>query len=164
MGGEAAARILTYAREHGVVTSADILAPGDPGILEWLAPALPHLDYLLPNDEQVLGFTGEDDLVEACRTLVKLGVGCVAATAGADGAVVVDGDGVTRVPAYPIKVVDTSGCGDAFSAGFLRGVSLGRDPAAAARLGCAAAALVAQGVGSDYGDFDLAVVTALADR
>ena len=50
---------------------------------------------------------------------------------------------------------DTTGCGDAFSAGFLRGLSLGREPAEAARLGNASAALVAQGLGSDYGEFDL---------
>ncbi|HEX8631448.1 MAG TPA: PfkB family carbohydrate kinase [Catenuloplanes sp.] len=156
MGGEAAARILSYAREHGVVTSADILAPGDPDLLEWIAPALPHLDYLLPNDEQVLGFTGATDLADGCRKLLERGVGCVAATAGEHGALVVSADGAWPVPAFSIDVVDTTGCGDAFSAGFLRGVSLGRDPRAAAVLGCAAAALVAQGLGSDHGDFDLA--------
>ena len=63
MGGEAAAQILSHAREHGVVTSADVLAPGEPGLLEWIAAALPGLDYLLPNDEQVLAFTGAGDLV-----------------------------------------------------------------------------------------------------
>src|SRR4051794_14601479 len=88
MGGEAAATILSRAREHGVVTSADILAPGDPGLLEWIAPAFAHLDYLLPNDEQVLGFTGESDVESACRALVERGIGCVAATCGADGVVV----------------------------------------------------------------------------
>ena len=36
----------------------DILAPGDPDMLAWIAAALPHTDFLLPNDEQVLGFTG----------------------------------------------------------------------------------------------------------
>jgi sugar/nucleoside kinase (ribokinase family) len=48
MGGEAAAEILSRAKAAGVVTSADILTPGDPGVLAWIAPALPHLDYLLP--------------------------------------------------------------------------------------------------------------------
>src|SRR6476659_4965622 len=43
MGGEAAAAILSRARSDGVVTSADILAPGDMGVLEWIAPALEHL-------------------------------------------------------------------------------------------------------------------------
>jgi len=162
MGGEAAARILSCAKEHGVITSADVLAPGDPDMLEWIAPALPHLDYLLPNDEQVLGFTGAADLAGGCRQLLDRGVGCVAATAGAEGALVLDATGSTPVPAYPVAVVDTTGCGDAFSAGFLRGVSLGQDPAAAAALGCAVAALVAQGLGSDYGEFDLDAARALA--
>src|SRR5438309_3388800 len=60
MGGEEAAKILSFARERGVVTSADILAPGEQaaGIAEWLAPAFEHIDYLLPNEEQVRGLTG----------------------------------------------------------------------------------------------------------
>jgi sugar/nucleoside kinase (ribokinase family) len=162
MGGEAAARILEHARAQGVVTSADVLAPGDPGLLEWIGPALAHLDYLLPNDEQVLGFTGADDLVAGCRALVERGVGCIAATRGADGVVIVDSDGVEEVPAFLVEVVDTTGCGDSFSAGFLRGLALGRPRRDAALLGCAAAALVAQGLGSDHGDFDLAAADAFA--
>jgi sugar/nucleoside kinase (ribokinase family) len=162
MGGENAAKILARARETGVVTSADVLAPGEPGLLEWIAPALAGLDYLLPNAEQVLAFTGEDDLVAGCRKLIDRGVGCVAATCGGDGVVIVDADGVERVPAFGIDVVDTTGCGDAFSAGFLRGLSLGRDRVAAAVLGCAAAGLVARGLGSDYGDFDLDAADAFA--
>ena len=161
MGGEAAAQILSRAREQGLVTSADILAPGDMGVLEWIAAALPHLDYLLPNDEQVLGFTGESDLEAGCRALVGRGVGCVAATCGADGVLIVDADSAVRVPAFDIEVVDTTGCGDAFSAGFLRGLELGRDREAAARLGCAAAALVAQGLGTDFGDYGLSTADAL---
>jgi sugar/nucleoside kinase (ribokinase family) len=164
MGGEAAGQILAHAREHGALTSADVLAPGEPGLLEWIGGALPHLDYLLPNDEQVLALTGEGDLTSGARALLERGVGCVVATCGADGALIVDSDGEQRVPAFEVEVVDTTGCGDAFSAGFLRGLSLGRDRAAAARLGCAAAALVAQGLGSDHGEFDLAAVEAFASE
>jgi sugar/nucleoside kinase (ribokinase family) len=162
MGGEAAAQILSAAREGGAVTSADILAPGEPGILEWLRPALGELDYLLPNEEQVLGLTGSSDLAEGCRALVEAGVGCVAATCGPDGAVIVDATEEHRVPAFAVEVVDTTGCGDAFSAGFLRGLALGRARSDAAALGCATAALVAQGLGSDHGDFDLATADELA--
>ncbi len=164
MGGESAALILSRAREQGVVTSADILAPGDPGLLSWIEPALPHLDYLLPNDEQVLGFTGSTDLVEGCRALIDRGVGCVAATCGGDGVTIVDAEDSLQVPAVTVDVVDTTGCGDAFSAGFLRGLSLDRDRREAAVLGCATAALVAQGLGSDYGHFDLAAVDEFAAR
>ena len=162
MGGEDAARILAHAREHGVITSADVLAGGDPGLLEWIAPALPHLDYLLPNDEQVLAFTGAEELEPGCRALIERGVGCVAATRGAEGALVVDAETAEAVPAFEVDVVDTTGCGDSFSAGFLRGLALGRDRREAAVLGCAAAALVAQGLGSDHGDFDLAAADALS--
>ena len=164
MGGEAAAKILSGAREGGAVTSADVLAPGDPGLLDWIGPALPELDYLLPNEEQVLGFTGESDLAAGCRALVGRGVGCVAATRGADGVLIVDGEGEDGVPAFEVDVVDTTGCGDAFSAGFLRGLSLGRERREAAVLGCAAAALVAQGLGTDHGDFDLSEVEEMAKR
>jgi sugar/nucleoside kinase (ribokinase family) len=161
MGGEAAAPLLARAREHGVVTSADVLAPGEPGLLDWIGPALGELDYFLPNDDQVLALTGADDLEAGCRALLDRGVGCVAATCGADGALVVDEDGARQIPAFEIEAVDTTGCGDAFSAGFLRGLSLGRDRPDAARLGCAAAAMVAQGLGTDHGDYDLAAVERL---
>jgi sugar/nucleoside kinase (ribokinase family) len=166
MGGEAAAKILSFARENGVTTSADILAPGDQAadLIDWIAPAFGELDYLLPNDEQVLGLSGEDDLAAGCRALVRRGVGCVVATQGAEGAIMVDEEGSESVPAFEVDVVDTTGCGDAFSAGFLRGLSLGRSRRDAAVLGCAAAALVAQGLGSDYGDFDLAAVDEFAGR
>ncbi len=166
MGGEAAAKILSFAREQGTVTSADILAPGEQAaaIRDWIAPALEHLDYLLPNDEQVLALAGEDELITGCRALIGRGVGCVAATQGAEGAVVVDGDGVERVPAFAVEVVDTTGCGDSFSAGFLRGLALGRSRRESAVLGCAAAALVAQGLGSDFGEFDLEAADGFAPR
>jgi sugar/nucleoside kinase (ribokinase family) len=162
MGGEAAAEILAFARRHGVVTSADLLVPGEQAaaILDWIAPALEHLDYLLPNDDQVLGLSGADELITGCRALLDRGVGCVAATCGASGAVIVDRDGAEQVPAFAVDVVDTTGCGDAFSAGFLRGLALERSPAEAATLGCACAALVATGLGSDHGSFDLAAADA----
>ncbi|HUZ28941.1 MAG TPA: carbohydrate kinase family protein [Solirubrobacteraceae bacterium] len=164
MGGEEAAKILSFAREHGVTTSADLLAPGEQAaaIVDWIAPALGHLDYLLPNDEQVLGLTGADDLASGCRALREYGVGCVAATCGGDGAIVVDEEGEERVPAFVTEVVDTTGCGDAFSAGFLRGLSLARSRRESAVLGCAVAGLVAGGLGSDHGDFDLAAADEFA--
>jgi sugar/nucleoside kinase (ribokinase family) len=164
MGGEDAAKILSFARDNGVVTSADILAPGEQAaqIVDWIGPAFEHLDYFLPNDEQVLALSSADDLEAGCRALLDRGIGCVVATAGADGAVIADADGVERVPAFEIEVVDTTGCGDAFSAGFLRGISLGRSRRDSAVLGCAAAALVAQGLGSDHGEFDLAAADEFA--
>jgi len=163
LGGEAAGRLLHSARNLGATTSLDILAPGDPDMLAWIADALPHADYLLPNDEQVLGFTGAASLEEGARALLARGVGCVAVTQGAKGALVVTAEETIEVPAYDVEVVDTTGCGDAFSAGFLRGRSLGGDLLAAARLGCATAALVAQGLGTDAGSYTLESVRAFEE-
>lgn len=64
--------------------------------------------------------------------------------------------------AYAVEVVDTTGCGDAFSAGFLRGLSLGRDARGAAELGCATAAQVAHGLGTDAGSYTLESVERFA--
>ncbi len=160
-GGEIAGRALAHAREHGATTSADLLAPGDPGLLEWIAPCLPQVDHLLPNDEQALGLTGADSLEAACAALLDRGCGHVAVTRGGDGALVVGAGGSTAVPATDVEVVDTTGCGDAFSAGYVRGLGLGREPADAARLGCAVAGIVAGGLGSDHGSYDLGAIERL---
>lgn len=163
LGPDNATRILKFARDHGVSTSVDLLAPGSLGSFGLIGPFLPFVDYFLPNEDQVLGFTGESDLDAGCAKLVAAGVGVVAVTRGADGARVVTAAGVADVPAIPVTVVDTTGCGDAFTAGFLRGVKMGRDPRDATVLGCAVAALVAQGLGTAYGNFDLAAAEALTD-
>ncbi|MEU0410628.1 carbohydrate kinase family protein [Streptomyces griseorubiginosus] len=156
IGADVGARILAHAKDHGVVTSVDLLAPGFLGTFDQIEPLLPYVDFLLPNDDQVLGFSEEDDLVTGARKLLAGGVGLVAVTRGGEGALLVTAEGTETVPAFDVEVVDTTGCGDAFSAGFLRGTSLGRTPREAAILGSAAAALVAQGLGSDHGEFDLA--------
>ncbi|MDQ0765837.1 carbohydrate kinase family protein [Streptomyces canus] len=156
IGAEVATRILAHAKDHGVITSVDLLAPGELGTFDQIEPLLPYVDYLLPNEDQVLGFSEEEDLVTGAKKFLAGGVGLVAVTRGGDGALLVTAEGTETIPAFEVEVVDTTGCGDAFSAGFLRGVGLGRTPREAAILGSAAAALVAQGLGSDHGDFDLA--------
>ncbi len=162
LGGPAAGELLATAHALGCSTSVDVLAPGDPDLLAWIADCLPHTDYLLPNDEQVLGFTGASSLEEGARALVDAGARCVAVTQGAKGALVVTAGASHEVSAYAVDVVDTTGCGDAFSAGFLRGRTLGLDLPDAAALGCATAAQVAQGVGTDHGTYDLASVREFA--
>lgn len=154
---ELAPEILSFAREHGVRTSADVLADGWPELLDMIAPALEQVDWFLPNDDQALKLTGAGDVEAAGRALVERGVGGCAITCGARGSIVQHGARPpVAVPAFQTEVVDTTGCGDAFSAGFMRGLSLGRSPAESARLGSACASLVAQGLGSDAGEFDLA--------
>jgi sugar/nucleoside kinase (ribokinase family) len=160
--GDEAVAVLKAAKEAGCSTSADLVAPGVLLSLDALAPVLALVDLLLPNDEQVLGLTGETDVVAAAQRLVAAGSRLVAVTCGGEGAVVVTPHSVDRVPAFAIEVVDTTGCGDAFSAGFVTGTALGRAPVEAAVLGSACAALVAQGLGSDHGDFDLTTADAFA--
>jgi sugar/nucleoside kinase (ribokinase family) len=54
-----------------------------------------------------------------------------------------------------VPVVDSTGCGDAYCAGFIVGLLRGWDLERAGRLGTAAAGLVIQGLGSDAGIVDL---------
>jgi sugar/nucleoside kinase (ribokinase family) len=163
LGPENATEILRRAREAGVVTCSDILADGWPELLDMLAPAMEFVDYLFPNEEQAVALTGvSGDPVDAARALVDRGVGCVAMTRGADGSSIVTADGVEDVAAFEVDVVDTTGCGDAFVAGFIRGLSLGRSPRDAAVVGSATASFVATGLGSDAGEFDLDRVLELA--
>lgn len=158
LGGPVAAELLGRARDRGITTSVDLLSGGDPGLLEWIGEALPHIDHLLPNDEQVRGLTGSGDLEAGARSLLARGVGCVALTRGADGALVVTNDEVVSVPAFAVDVVDTTGCGDSFSAGFITARHRGFDLAAAAEFGCAVAAHVAQGIGTAASSYDFAAI------
>lgn len=152
-GGKAVAKVLRAAKDGGAITSADLLAGGSKAVVTWIQDALPYIDFLLPNDEQIMGYTGETDLVAACRKMIDYGVGCVAATAGKDGAVVVTRDTVTEVPAMKAKVIATDGAGDSFSAGFLKGIAEGYSPAEAGVWGVATASFTVVGVGSDAGEF-----------
>ena len=162
LGPDFAARILKHAKDNSVTTSVDLIAPGGMGTFDIIAPAMAYTDYLLPNEDQVLGFTGATDLAEGCRRLLDAGAGLLAVTCGAGGTLVVDREGSQQVPAFAVDVVDTTGCGDAFSAGFVYATRIGRTPRDAALLGNAVAALVAQGLGSDHGAFDLAAADAYA--
>jgi sugar/nucleoside kinase (ribokinase family) len=159
--GEPLVQVMAFARSHGVTTSVDVLGPCDERTAERLAPALRDADYFLPNADQLTGMTGCSEPAEAAAALRRLGVGCVVATLGADGSLVSSDRGDTFLPAFDVPVVDTTGCGDAFAAGFIVGVLSGRDEEAAAWLGTAAAAQVVQGLGSDAGIRDLDSTLAL---
>jgi sugar/nucleoside kinase (ribokinase family) len=69
-----------------------------------------------------------------------------------------------HLPAMDLPVVDSTGCGDAYCAGFITGLSLGWDLWRAAQLGNAAAALVLTGLGSDAGIIDLDHTVAFMER
>ena len=85
--------------------------------------------------------------------MLALGAGGVAVTCGADGCVVAwpGGGAPVALPAIEVDVVDTTGCGDGFTAGLLAGLLVGAGPVDAAWLGIACGSLVATGLGSDAG-------------
>lgn len=67
---------------------------------------------------------------------------------GANGSIVIDAEGLRRVPAHAITPVDTTSCGDSYCAGFIAGLDRGWSVIEAARLASAVSALVARGVGT----------------
>jgi adenosine kinase len=86
-----------------------------------------------------------DAALTQLRSDIKLGV----VTRSEKGCVVAAKDGVTPVPAYPIqKLVDTTGAGDLFAAGFLFGLVRGASHENCGRLGALAAAEVIQHIGA----------------
>jgi sugar/nucleoside kinase (ribokinase family) len=86
-----------------------------------------------------------DGALSQLRQDVKLGV----VTRSEKGCVVASGDGVIKVAAFPIEtMVDTTGAGDLFAAGFLFGLVRGAGFENAGRLGALAAAEVIQHIGA----------------
>ncbi len=85
------------------------------------------------------------------RALLAAGPRVVVTTLGADGALVTTPDGETAVPAVPVQVVDTSGAGDGFAAGFLHATLDGAEPVAAARYAATVAAQVVGSLGGSQG-------------
>ncbi|WP_061292677.1 carbohydrate kinase family protein [Herbidospora cretacea] len=110
---------------------------------------LPHVDHFLPNEEQALLMTGAATVEDAAKQLLAEGPKTVVITLGAEGSLVATAEGLTKVPAEDVRAIDTTGCGDAYCAGFAAGLLTGRSVLESARLGTAVAARVAGGLGSD---------------
>ncbi|GAA2589661.1 carbohydrate kinase family protein [Actinomadura fulvescens] len=152
--------MLAAARSAGTVVTMDLLSTM-PDLITGARSFLPYVDYFLPNEEQALTMAGTDDVVRAARKLAGEGPRAVLVTLGEHGSLIASPEGVERLPALAVDVVDTTGCGDAYCAGFITGLQHGKDLLEAARWGTAAAATVAQGLGSDACLTDLDGVLAL---
>jgi sugar/nucleoside kinase (ribokinase family) len=155
-GGAPLREVLQFARGRGVVTTMDLLAPGDAQTWKRLQPALPYVQYFLPNEDQLANLTGTADHTDAARMVLALGTEAVLVSRGADGSALITADQRIDVPAFPVQVVDTTGCGDACSAGFIIGLLHGWPIEDASWLAMAAASQVAGGLGSDAGIIDYA--------
>ncbi|MCW2914536.1 MAG: carbohydrate kinase family protein [Actinomycetia bacterium] len=152
--------VLGAARAAGAVVTMDVLS-NMADLLGATTAFLPYVDFFLPNEEQALAITGARDPESAARDLLARGPRGVIVTLGGEGSLIVTPEGLTRLPALKVEVVDTTGCGDAYCAGFITGLVHGKDVLESARWGTAAAATVAQGLGSDACLTDLDSVLAL---
>lgn len=151
LDGQNSTDLLAEARRRGRTTTLDLLG-GNASTAHLVLPLLPHVDYFMPSIEEAQDMSGLQG-PEACAEFY-LGLGATACvfTLGSEGAYYADREG-TRLesPAYSIDVVDTTGCGDAFDAGFIAALHHEMDIQTALRFSQASAALVATGLGSDAG-------------
>ncbi|WP_062013391.1 adenosine kinase [Aureimonas sp. AU4] len=98
------------------------------------------VDIVFSNEAEALALYETGDLDEAVRRMGEDTRRIAIVTRGPEGCTVVEGGRATRHPATRVDpVVDTTGAGDLFAAGFLRGYTAGLDHARSARLGAVAA-------------------------
>src|SRR3984957_11310973 len=106
------------------------------------------VDLVFANEAELHSLYQTSDFETALRQL-RSDIGLAAVTRSEKGCVVVSKEGVTAVPAFPVKkIVDTTGAGDLFAAGFLFALSRGVGHESAGRLGGLAAAEVIQHIGA----------------
>jgi len=136
-----------WAREAGIPVIADLdeLYPGVEKLVE-------NVNYLIVNKDFPCRLMKEPDLEVALRKMQSR-YGCLlaAATLGHDGVLAWDGKQLHYTPAYQVPVVDTTGAGDTFRAGFIYGLHQGWPLDRQLDFACAAAALNCTAVGARGG-------------
>ncbi len=107
-----------------------------------------RIDILFANEDEILALSGKDEF-EAAVAAVAPRVPVLVVTRSEKGAIAVAGDERAEVGAEPIeRLVDTTGAGDLFAAGFLAGQARGKSLADSLKLGAIAAAEVIQHYGA----------------
>jgi len=146
--------VLADLRARGVGTSLD--TNWDPAERwEGVAECLPLVDLLLPNAAEaialaaVVGVDAAD--VEAAAIALASHGPIVVVKDGAAGGLAVEGDLVRRVPGLKLDVVDTTGAGDSFDAGFIAAWLEGLGLDAALRWAAVAGSLSTRGAGGTGG-------------
>jgi sugar/nucleoside kinase (ribokinase family) len=151
LDGPASVTLLREAKARGRTVTFDLIAASADtiGIVE---PLLPYIDYFMPSIEEARDMSGQGTPADCAKFYLDRGAACCVFTLGGDGAYFAHRDGTRlHAPAYDIKVVDTTGCGDAFDAGFIAALHHKMDTETALRFAQASAGLVATGLGSDAG-------------
>ncbi len=87
-----------------------------------IEPLIRSSHVLMPNALELEQLTGEQDYRKGAEVILDMGVKIVVVKLGSKGCYVTDGNEQFTVDAFPVKVVDTTGAGDAFNAGFLYGL------------------------------------------
>ncbi|MCW2309012.1 carbohydrate kinase family protein [Rhodobium gokarnense] len=148
--GAPTSAFLKAAKEAGCTTTFDLLS-ATPETVDVLRPSLPYVDYFVPSIEDASAMSGRSDPEDAAMFFRDLGAGNCLITCGGEGCVAMTADTVIRLPAFDVDVKDTTGCGDAFTAGLIAGLSHDWDIEKSVRFASACGALVATGLGSDAG-------------
>jgi sugar/nucleoside kinase (ribokinase family) len=151
LDGEGGLELLAEAKRRRRTTFFDLIgATIDTANI--VLPMLPHIDYFMPSIEEARAMSGLAAPDDCADFFLAKGAACCVFTMGGDGAYYAHRDGTRMTsPAYDIEVVDTTGCGDAFDAGFMAALHHEMDVKMSLRFAQAAAGLVATGLGSDAG-------------
>jgi sugar/nucleoside kinase (ribokinase family) len=139
------------AHEAGLTTSLDTGWDARGRWLEDIAGCLQYVDLLFLNQDEARMLSGSSDPDQAARHMQALGASDVVIKLGAEGCAVFTSDGAARFPAFDVDVIDTTGAGDCFVAGFLAALSMGRCYQEAARFANAVGALSVQKLGAING-------------
>jgi sugar/nucleoside kinase (ribokinase family) len=154
--GQDSAHLLADAQKAGARTLLDTVYVEGASLELWHAsidPCLPVLDYFIPSRPEAQKLTGKQTPSDMARYLQDKGCRHVVIKMDEHGAFCRDADGrETMVASYQVaNVVDTTGAGDTWSAGFLAGLCEGLPMHEAALLGNATAAHCIQAAGASTG-------------
>jgi sugar/nucleoside kinase (ribokinase family) len=151
LDGPASTKLLQEAKRRGRTVTFDLIATSAETI-GIVGPLLPYIDYFMPSIEEAMDMSQQKTPEDCAKFYIDRGTACCVFTLGGEGAYYADQAGKrVRSPAYEVKVVDTTGCGDAFDAGFICALHHKMDIETALRFAQASAGLVATGLGSDAG-------------
>lgn len=124
------------------------------------------IDFFVSNLASVQSYLETEADPSACRSMLQTrGITTGVITLGTDGAYLFDADRDARVPTFDVSVTDTTGAGDAFTAGLIHAwFDQGTDLADAGRFASAVAALNCTTTGAHVGAPTLAEVNAFLER
>ncbi|MEO6213753.1 MAG: sugar kinase [Vicinamibacterales bacterium] len=157
------ARLFADARRLGLSTSLDTgWDPDDRWLVDDLRAVLAETDILLPNQLELARLSGTDQIEKGAERLLDLGVGEVVVKLGDRGSAYFARGEHVVAEGRDIAVVDTTGAGDAFNAGYLTARLMGRPIDERLRFANACGALTAGAIGGTGGFSDKAMVDAFA--